>query len=143
MHTDERVARAPTGRGKRKGDTTSSPPRPAERRSSGGHSHVERRADNRLRVVLRVIQHAGDAEVAQLHHVDLVQEHVARLEVAVEDVVVVKESDSGGELHKPIQDLLQRERDGQQRDTHAQAASGTHGDSTPFPGTVFPFLQLF
>mmetsp|Transcript_27864 Transcript_27864/g.66198 ORF Transcript_27864/g.66198 Transcript_27864/m.66198 type:complete len:241 (-) Transcript_27864:369-1091(-) len=67
---------------------------------------VVRRPDRGGCKVVRVVEHLGDAKVAELQDPSLGDEHVLGLEVPVQDLPVVHMLQPKEELHCPVQDLL-------------------------------------
>lgn len=66
------------------------------------------RADGGLGAVVGVLEHSGDAEVADFDLSVLVHEDVLRLEVSVEDLAVVDVLYGQRHLHEPVHDLVLR-----------------------------------
>ena len=66
-------------------------------------AHVVRRANGSLSHGPRVVQDARDTKISNLHHAAVVsQEHVVRLDVAVQDALVVQVRQRHADLHKPL-----------------------------------------
>ena len=64
------------------------------------------RADHRLRLRLRLAQHARNTEVAQLYHVVLRQEDVLRLQVPVQYLSIVNVLQRQADLREPVQHVI-------------------------------------